>query len=481
MKVILPPWRKTLNPTFIPLIDNKDRYLICYGGRGSSKSVFAAKKLIWRCLSDPYFRCILVRNTYATIKDSSYQTIKDIIYEWGLGELFEFKLQPLEIHCKNGNFFLARGCDDTSKLKSIKDATGVWYEEDIPSESDFITITTSIRTTKATYLQEIFTINPEVNGNFQDNWFWKRFFSGKSQKTYSDLTKMKVDATTEVDMTYTCHHSTYRDNKWIPNEFIAFLMNLKTSNPYYYTIYCEGEWGNKEVGGRFYKSFNVGDHTCDAVYNPLLPLHISFDENVNPYLPCCVFQIQGKIVTMIDEILGRTPNNTIKAVCNEFKKKYYNHRAGLVIYGDATSRKQDVKLEKGYNFFYLIQNELAMFHPTLKVPKANPSIMMRGLFMNAIMLSRYGGISFKIANHCSESKNEFMNVKEAEDGTKYKEMFTDPQSKVRYQMFGHISDLTDYLYCEAFQTDYLTFQRGDMSMINRSFGRESNNKSNKRL
>ena len=175
-------WDLLVNKRFIPLIENKDRYVIMYGGRGSSKSNFEAKKLIHRCLSEPYFRHILIRNTYATIKDSSYQTIKDIIYELGLQSLFEFKLQPLEIHCVNGNCFYARGCDDTQKLKSIKDPTGAWYEEDIPTEEDFITITTSIRTEKAKYLQETFTINPEVEGNFQEHWFYKRFFGDRVEK-----------------------------------------------------------------------------------------------------------------------------------------------------------------------------------------------------------------------------------------------------------------------------------------------------------
>ena len=109
----------------------------------------------------------------------------------GLQELFEFKLQPLEIHCINGNCFLARGCDDTQKIKSVKDPTGAWWEEDIPSEADFITVTTSIRTTKAAYLQETFTINPETEGNYQDHWFWKRFFKGHNELSYRSVTLMK--------------------------------------------------------------------------------------------------------------------------------------------------------------------------------------------------------------------------------------------------------------------------------------------------
>ena len=488
MKVILPPWRETINDTFIPLIDNKDRYLICYGGRGSSKSVFAAKKLIWRCLAEPYFRYILVRNTYATIKDSSYQTIKDIIIEWGLEELFEFKLQPLEIHCMNGNMFLARGCDDTTKLKSIKDPTGSWWEEDIPEESDFITVTTGIRTNKTDYLQEIFTINPEVKGDYQDHWFWKRFFMGQQKRSFSSVTVMKdvpvynhVTSTYEkrdVDMTYTVHHSTYRDNRWCHPDFIAFLMDLKVKNPYYYTIYCEGDWGNKVVGGLFYKGFNLANHTGDFKYNPNIPLHISFDENRNPYLPCGIFQVNGKNAVQIDEISGVYPLNTVKWVCSEILRRYPMHRAGVFIYGDATSRKGDTKVEQGSNFFKLILKELALYRPTLRVPQANPSVATRGQFMNDIMFSRYAGISFKIDSRCRDSKADYCNVKEGEDG-KFKEKATNSETGVSYQKWGHYSDLGDYFYCEYFKADYLAFQRFGKTEIRRTFG--TNQRSNKRL
>src|SRR5450432_442361 len=157
-----PAWEQLLNPHFIPLMENRDRYLILYGGRGSGKSVAVAIKLIYRCLTEENFRYLLIRREYSTIKESSYQTLKDLIINMGLEELFEFRVSPLEIICKeNGNRFIARGCDEATKLKSVREVCGAWYEEEIVTESDFITITTSIRTTKAEYLQEIFSVNPE--------------------------------------------------------------------------------------------------------------------------------------------------------------------------------------------------------------------------------------------------------------------------------------------------------------------------------
>jgi len=171
-----PPWSELANERFAPLIENRDRYLILWGGRGSSKSIFAAKKLIYRCLEEDYFRCILFRSVFDTIRDSQWQTIKDIVEEMGLSSLFKFTKSPLEIVCANGNKFIAKGGDRTSKIKSAANPTCVWYEEDIPKEEDFYNITGTIRTTKADYLQEIFTLNPEMDENYEDNYFWKMFF-----------------------------------------------------------------------------------------------------------------------------------------------------------------------------------------------------------------------------------------------------------------------------------------------------------------
>ena len=390
-------WIDIINEAFIPLIDNKDRYIICKGGRGSSKSDAIAKKLIYRCLNENYFRCILIRNTYGSIKDSSYQTLKDIIIDLGLQDLFEFKIQPLEIHCINGNSFLARGCDDTTKLKSIKDPSCAWYEEDVPSENDFITITTGIRTTKADYLQEIFTINPEVEGNYQDHWFWKRFFKDKPvDETFSDVTQLKINEDTIVDLTYTVHHSTYKDNKWIPNEFIAFLMDLKLKNPYYWQVYCNGSWGNRIFGGLFYKSFDVGRNTLNWTYDSDLPLHISFDFNINPYMSLSVWQISGQSVYLIDEIAMKTPNNRTKDTCWEFIRRYNSHAGGLFVYGDPSGKKEDTKMEKGFNEFSIIAQELEKFRPTFRVANSHPPVKLRGDFINSCFDGSFGGLNIYI-------------------------------------------------------------------------------------
>jgi hypothetical protein len=257
------------------------------------------------------------------------------------------------------------------------------------------------------------------------------------------------------------------DNPFVPE---SYLNSLKSLTPYEYEVFVNGNWDLQErTGAEYYKYFDLGKHVKNIIYNPDLPLHISWDENVNPYLPCGVFQIQGTEIRLIDEILGINPKNTVFDVCNEFKFRYKEHKAGLFIYGDATSRKEDVKQEKGYNFFRIIENELINYHPTLRVSASNPSVVMRGNFINKILYNNIFDLELLISQNCKTAIADFTNTKEAADGTKDKTKVRDAKSGVSYQEYGHLSDLTDYLICEAFKEEYNKYQFGDI-VHGRSFG-----------
>jgi hypothetical protein len=258
------------------------------------------------------------------------------------------------------------------------------------------------------------------------------------------------------------------DNPFIPKDY---LESLKSMPRYEYEVFVEGNWDLQErTGAEFYKYFSLDKHVIDCHYNPELPLHISWDENVNPYLPCGIFQIVNKEIRMIDEILGINPKNTIRDVCNEFKFRYKDHKSGLFIYGDATSQKEDVKQEKGYNFFKLIENELIAYKPILRVAKSNPSVVVRGQFINTIFYNNFSDIVVKISPNCKTAISDFVNTKEAADGSKDKSKEKDSKSGVSYQKFGHLSDLFDYICCEAFKKDFETYQRGDITQYKRTTG-----------
>jgi hypothetical protein len=240
---------------------------------------------------------------------------------------------------------------------------------------------------------------------------------------------------------------------------------------YQYEVFVEGNWNIQlKAGGEFYKCFELDKHIAPTQYNPLLPLHISWDENSVPYLPLGVFQIEGKEVRMIDEITGVSPSNTIKSVCHEFSRKFPNHTAGVFMYGDATSQKQDTKIEQGYNFFRIALECLKGYKPQLRVLKSNPSVVMRGMWINTVLEKEINGIKIIIGENCKTTINDFVLVKEAADGTKNKEMETNPVTKSRYQKVGHFSDLFDYMMCYAFANEFAQYQAGGV-ISNISYGK----------
>lgn len=458
INVRFPPFHKLVNQRFAELFNNKDRYLFLWGGRNSGKSVSASRKLIYRCLNEDYFRYILIKKTFESIKDSQYQTIKDDVEQLGLSELFIFRKSPLEIECINGNKFIARGLDKVEKLKSIKDPTGAWYEEGNQiTEEDFITVTTSIRSIRADYIQEIFSFNPETEIDYEEFWLWKMFFKGHAEKNFKDTVKIELPSGKIVENTYTSHHTTYHDNRYLTDVQKADLEQWKKINPYYYTIYTLGEWGNRIVKDKFWKSFSRVDHVKPVVLDLELPLHISFDENVNPYPALTIWQVEDKNVRQVHEICLRNPNNKVRSVGKEFvawaRRSDWSNK--VYIYGDATSAKEDTKMEAGVNYFTMLRDIIEQdFHTQIRKPSKNPPVALSAEFVNAIYEMNYQGVDIAIGDNNRESINDYSLVQEKTDGTMRK-----PKDKNGIEILGHLSDTKRYLLVELFSQEFRQYQR----------------------
>lgn len=296
--------------------------------------------------------------------------------------------------------------------------------------------------------------------NPTQGWVKKRFYDPWKQQT--------------LPKGYAYIPAKITDNPHIPKQYMESLTRM---NRFQYEVFVNGSWDiNMKTGGEFYKCFELNAHVGQTAYNPEQALHISFDENVNPYLPAGIFQITTttvkdghqerteKHVRMIAEVAGENPRNTIKDVCAEIKRRFPGHNAGVFVYGDATAKKDDVKMEKGHNFYSLVMDALRDYKPTNRVARSNPSVVMRGNWINTILENNIGGITILIGEQCTRTINDFVNTKEASDGTKNKEKETHPTTKVSYQKYGHFTDLFDYFMCSAFQAEYAEYQRGGQPM-----------------
>lgn len=472
--LILKPYKNLLN--------SDASINLLWGGRDSGKSYFIAQKLILECLTSKYFRCILIKKTFESIKDSQWQLIKDIVNDWNLDHLFSFKMQPLEIHCTNGNKFIARGCDDAQKLKSISNPSHAWYEEGNQlDEADYIIATTTLRNNKGD-VKEWFSFNPECEGDFKDFWLYKMFFSNhveKNEYTFEDNKPFIMPDGSVYYRQINSTHTTYKDNvEFCAPSRIAIHESFKTINPYYYKVFTLGLWGKRLGGGEIMKCFKYDKHVGKTKYNANLALHISFDENVNPYLPCAIFQVEDKNIYLIDEIIGYHPNNKVVWSCNEIKRKYYNHKEAMYIYGDPASQKDDVKLQDGEDLFQIIITELYIFKPERRVLNSHPAVRTSIDFFNTILELNFNGLIFSVNEDCKISVKDYENAKENENGKIDKKTVKDKETNKTYQPYGHIIDATRYFLCYLFAKDYSLYQYGNKpssyKVTNYNYEEESN-------
>lgn len=247
------------------------------------------------------------------------------------------------------------------------------------------------------------------------------------------------------------------DNPHIPADYIE---NLKSLPRYEYEVFVEGKWDIQvRTGGEFYKQFNIDRHVAEVDYRPELPLHISFDFNVRPYMTCTVWQLEGKHTWQIDEICLGSPNNTTEATCIEFLKRY-PHPLGLFLYGDPAGKAEDTRTQAGWNDYAIINQKLGHLMPHQRVAPKAPPVAMRGNFINAIFREGYEGISVSIHPKCENTVADYQNLQEAADGGKAKTKTRDPKTGVSYEQYGHTSDANDYFLCEAFKHEFQLFSSG---------------------
>jgi hypothetical protein len=441
----------------------KNNNIVLYGGaiRGA-KSYWGCLEIITFCFQYPNSRWLMLRETIPVIKATLLKTFTENFLNKGfISYVKDFNQQTLVLTWTNGSqiLFMAEGYDTDKELNRFRglEINGAFIDE--VNEVQEVTFNKVLERAGSWFHSQGCPTKILMSCNPSNNWVKDRFYTPwKENKLPEGIAYIQAKIT---------------DNPYIPSEY---LESLKMLPRYQYMAFVEGDWDvNIKIGGEFYKCFELDNHINKTIYEPTLPLHISWDDNVNPYLPCGIFQLKGKEVVMVDEIAGETPNNTIKGVCNEFKRKYQGHDAGLFIYGDATANKEDTKLEKGFNFYRLILEELKDFKPNYRVLKSNPSVVMRGNWINTILEKEIGGIKITIGENCKKMINDLVLLKEAADGTKLKEMETDPKTKVRYQKVGHFSDLLDYLLVSAFAQDFDMYQRGN-SNISINFGKNIKSK-----
>lgn len=159
-------------PTFLPVHRDLRQHghaeYWLQGGRGSTKSSFAATEIVLGLLQHPDANAIVYRKVAATLRESVYEELSRVIHRMDLEPWFQLRLSPLEIRYRpTGQKIMFRGADDPAKSKSIALARGyfgyLWFEElaEFAGMDDVRTIQASvIRGKGSEHAVTIYSYNP---------------------------------------------------------------------------------------------------------------------------------------------------------------------------------------------------------------------------------------------------------------------------------------------------------------------------------
>lgn len=508
---------KKLNPVGFYLMrflqDLTIRFIILFGGSSSGKSYSVAQIILIFTLWEGS-NTLVMRKVGVSIRDSIYQDFKTAADQLGITNLFRFSDGVKTITClSNGARIVFKGLDDSEKIKGLSSFKRVVLDEESEfEEEDYKQIRKRLRGMVGQ--QIITTFNPIK----ETHWIKTQVFD---KEKWHDIPKIVEIAGRELPPQLTDVKSirmnepksilnprtkeieehpsdtvviqtTYLNNFWVvgspdgtygfyDEQCVADFERDRLNDPDYYNVYALGEWGVIRTGSEFFSSFNRGVHTGVCEYDPTLPVHISVDSNVLPYISITYWQIalegDKKYIRQIGETCADSPNNTVRKAAKLVAKRLHEilcttrpvavrgtprpvaHNTKVYLHGDASTRAANNIDDEKRSFHDLFIDTLQKegIEVEDKVSNKNPSVPMSGEFINAIFDKQLPGIDIIIGEECKVSVEDYMSVQKDVNGAILKTKVKNKITMQTYEQHGHISDTFRYVVADLLREEFLLF------------------------
>lgn len=489
---------KKLNPNAFYLLkylnDATIRFIILYGGSSSGKSFSVAQAVLIQTLQDAE-NTLVMRKVGASISKTIYEDYKVAASLLGISQYFKFIQNSIKC-TYNGAKIDFSGLDDPEKIKGISNYKRVQLEE--LSEFEFADLKQIRKRLRGKKGQQIIA---DFNPISETNWIKKDWLDNEKLHDVpmvveiggkvmpAELTKVKslkmnegksmVNPKTKEIEEYPPNmvviQSTYLNNFWVvgspdgtygyyDEQCVMDFEHDRLYDPDYYNVYALGEWGVIKTGNEFLNSFNVGKNSGEYPYIPGLPIHLSVDSNVLPYISVSYWQVdlsKGKDMYQIAETTAESPNNSVRRAAKLVSKKLIELGYGDVIYlhGDASAKAANTIDDNKRSFMDLFIETLKKDNWTVedKVGNKNPLVSMTGEFVNAIFEKQLPDLSINIDDGCRASIDDYQSVQKDANGAILKTKVKDSVTKQTYEGHGHLTDTLRYVVHDIMYEEYVQF------------------------
>lgn len=481
MELIFHP--RLFNPLhwhLVPLLrDPKIRYIYIEGGSSAGKTGEISNALLIDQLAHNY-STIVFRRFHVHIKDSVYSSFKVAMNRLELGGIYRAQ-EDLFKSLVNDARVRFRGLDDEENVKGIEDFNVVYNNE----WNQF---------TEPQWDQQRKRLRGRPNQKFicdwnpvsaklwiYENWLDKDEWidlplTAPAPTKYSSLNAEYAFKRINKKGDSVWMKVTYRDNFWVvghPSGKGGFVdMHTledferdRVNKPNLYRVYANGERGVIKTGGEFWKQFNEMLHVRPVKVESGA-LHISLDENVNPYVTVGAWQMANtgdiKEIRQVHELPCRTPDNNAPKAAKKLAAwlRGIDYADLLFVYGDPSASRRSTVDENSSSFYDKFIEVLTKegFKVVNRVAKSAPEVALSAAFINDIYENNLYGYSIVIGDHCKTSIDDYASVQEDKDGTMLKLKLKDPQTGVTYEPHGHFSDQKRYFIIKLLQAEFTKYK-----------------------
>lgn len=245
---------RTFSAKFLPLLnDYSHRWEIYKGSAGSGKSHFITQKIIIKALREKR-RVMICRRYGTTMRNSVFKLFKDVIESFKITHLTRIKESDMSITLPNGSEIIFVGLDNEEKLLSIAGITDVFIEEvyEVPKE---IVDQLNLRMRGKAPNQQIYMAFNPISAK---HWLYD-FCEGSTRPESSIYSQ-----------------STFRDNPFLPDEYVKALEDMYRTNPNKARVFCDGNWG-ADVEGLVYKNHVVSGFDINELIKQGLEVRVGID------------------------------------------------------------------------------------------------------------------------------------------------------------------------------------------------------------
>ena len=435
------------------------------GSAGGGKSFCLSVWLVSSCIRFPEIRAVVARKTLKSLKESTWNTIITVVKKWGLKEDVHYRINNVAgtMRFWNDSIILMLDMADLpsdpnfERFGSMEATIAAVDEVSEISQKAIEVLFSRLRwKTHETFMvsKMLLTTNPTTN------WVRSRFVQDDNG-----------DKVTTREGEYYIPFSVF-DNPDVGfrQTYEAALNKISDQATKERLLY--GNWDFIEANDMaIYNRFDGAKHLItglkEKVYDPTKPLITIWDFNVAPQMSILLAQVDydKKKLYVIEEVLGKPQDkeNNTPALSRRLQAKLYRdrHIGGVDVTGDPSGLQRSTASEDGVNNYTVILDSLGkgILRPKLKLLRKQPPQVTRCEFVNEIF-EGYNDWTIEIDLRCRKLTEDLIYQLKNEDGTKSKQKTTDPQTGVKYEKYGHLSDCLDYLLCYYLRDSWYKFKSG---------------------